>query len=79
MPPLSDPPYPFNCVLSGFASTFERYQLVRNHERLRTSPMMGMTIEERGKVQARCQNGASSCTVLDVYVLFWQVKPNAPI
>jgi hypothetical protein len=41
--------------------------------------MMGMTIEERGKVQARCQNGASSCTVLDVYVLFWQVNPNAPI
>ena len=28
MPPLSDPPYPFNCLLSGFASTFERYQMV---------------------------------------------------
>jgi len=26
MPPFSDPPYPFNCLLNGFASTFERYQ-----------------------------------------------------
>ena len=29
MPPLSDPPYPFNCLLSGFASTFERYQRLK--------------------------------------------------
>jgi hypothetical protein len=35
MPPLSDPPYPFNWVLSGFASTFERYQylsMIRSHQ-----------------------------------------------
>jgi len=27
MPPFSDPPYPYNCLLNGFASTFERYQM----------------------------------------------------
>jgi len=26
MPTLSDPPYPFNCLPKGLASTFERYQ-----------------------------------------------------
>jgi len=28
MPTLSDPPYPFNCLPKGLASTFERYQTV---------------------------------------------------
>jgi len=26
MPTFSDLPYPFNCLLKGFASNFERYQ-----------------------------------------------------
>jgi len=26
MPTLSDPPYPFNCLPKGLASTFEHYQ-----------------------------------------------------
>ncbi len=29
MPTFSDPPYPFHYLLMGFASTFERYQMVR--------------------------------------------------
>jgi len=29
MPTLSDPPYPFNCLPKGLASTFERYQIIR--------------------------------------------------
>ena len=28
MPPFSDPPHPFSCLLNGFATTFERYQVL---------------------------------------------------
>jgi hypothetical protein len=38
MPPLSDPPYPFNGLLSGFASTFERYQFITIIPNLFSSP-----------------------------------------
>jgi hypothetical protein len=40
---------------------------------------MGMTSEERGEIQAGCQNGASSWMVLAVFKLFWQVNPYTPI
>ncbi|HID31169.1 MAG TPA: hypothetical protein EYP19_14385 [Desulfobacterales bacterium] len=30
MPPFSDPTYPYNCPLNRIASTFERYQSIRD-------------------------------------------------
>jgi len=34
MPTLNDPPYPFNCLPTGLASTFERYQNIARIHRI---------------------------------------------